>query len=150
MKPVRLLSVAVAVMALSSCALKAPSLQVQRIGKGDVGLTGATLEVEFSLRNPNDADVVVERVDYELLMNGRSLGRGYVSDVVRLPAFGERRVRSEFDLSFLRVPGAVREVFDEHRLAARARGHFYMRKAEGNRLQRIGFDSRAETRFDGR
>ena len=141
--------VVMALLVLSACAtVKPPTLQVQRLGKGRLGLTGAKLEVEFSLRNPNKEDVVIERVEYELLLNGRSLGRGYAPDTVRLNGFGEQRVVSVFDLNFLRVPGAIKEIFDQDRVAARARGHFYMRKGEGSRLQRVGFDSTAQTRFN--
>ena len=143
--------VVVALLALSACAtVKPPTLQVQHLGKGRLGLTGAKLDVEFSLRNPNKEDVIIERVEYELLLNGRSLGRGFVSDTVRVAGFGEQRIVSVFDVNLLRLPGAIKEIFDRDRVAARAHGDFYMRKGEGNRLQKVGFDSTAQTRFNDR
>lgn len=133
------------VAALSACAtVKPPTLQVQRIGAGRLGLTGAALDVEFSLRNPNKETIRVERVEYELDINGQQLGRGYVSDPVSIPAFGEARVTSRFDLNFLRMPGAIKAVFDRDGARARARGHFYMRRLEETSLREVGFDSSAE------
>jgi LEA14-like dessication related protein len=142
------LCLVVGLLVFSACAtVKPPTLQVQRVGKSRLGLTGAKLDVEFSLRNPNKEDVVVERAEYELLLNGKSLGRGYISDTVRLAGFAEQRVVSVFDINFLRLPGVIKEILDQDRVAARARGHFYMRKGNSDQLQKVGFDNTAQTRF---
>jgi LEA14-like dessication related protein len=132
-----------AALGLAACAsVKPPTLRVQGLGVGQVGITGANLHVTFAVRNPNPEDLLIERFEYELILNGHRLGRGYVSDPVDLKGFGEERVSSEFNLNFLNVPGTVKAILDRDRARAQARGHFYVR--EGGGLKKIGFDSDAE------
>jgi LEA14-like dessication related protein len=94
------------------------------------------------VRNPNPEDLLIERFEYELILNGHRLGRGYVADPVSLRGFGEERVSSDFNLNFLNVPGTVKTIRDRDRVRAQARGHFYVR--EGGGFKKIGFDSDAE------
>lgn len=130
-------------LGLAACAsVKPPTLRVQGVGVTKVGITGANLKVTFGVRNPNPEDLLIERFEYELVLNGRSLGRGYVADPLSLRGFGEERVTSDFNLDFLKVPGTVKAVLDQDRARAKAQGHFYVR--EGNGLKKIGFDSEAE------
>ncbi len=132
-----------AALGLAACAsVKPPTLRVQGLGVGRVGITGANLHVTFGVRNPNPEDLLIERFEYELVLNGHRLGRGYVADPVSLKGFGEERVSSDFNLNFLNVPGTVKAILDRDRARARARGHFYVR--EGSGLKKIGFDSDAE------
>ncbi len=144
MTPARRLLSFLLLAGLASCAtVKAPALHVQRIGKAQVGIGGARLEVVFAVRNPNPYDVLVDRFDYELILNGRHVGHGYVSEPLPLPGFGEERVVSHLDLSVLKLPGAVHEVLEHDRVKARAQGHFYLRE-RGGEPHRLGFDSEAQ------
>jgi len=138
------LSFAVAVLLVAAaCALKAPTLRVQRVSGARVGITGAQLDVVFAVRNPNPDDLLVERFDYELFLNGRRVGRGFMPDPIELRGFDQATVRSQADLSFIRVPGAIKEVLDHDRVKARAKGHFHVRERGGG-SHRLGFDSEAE------
>ena len=48
---------------MSACAsLEPPRIQVQRLGRPQMGLSGATLDVTFSVRNPNPDAITIERV----------------------------------------------------------------------------------------
>jgi LEA14-like dessication related protein len=139
---VRLLLLSAA-FGLAACAsIQPPTLRVQGLGVTKVGITGANLKVTFGVRNPNPEDLLIERFDYELVLNGRSLGRGYVADPVSIRGFGEERVASDFNLDFLKVPGTVKAVLEQARARAKAKGHFYVREGDG--LKKIGFDSEAE------
>jgi LEA14-like dessication related protein len=134
----------VAAFAPGACAsLKPPTLRVQGLGLTKVGITGANLRVTFGVRNPNPEDLLIERFEYELVLNGRSLGRGYVADPVSVRGFGEERVTSEFNLNFLKLPGTVKAVLEQDRARAQARGHFYIQQ-QGGGLKKVGFDSEAE------
>jgi LEA14-like dessication related protein len=141
--------VAGAVLGLAgvSCAsLKPPSLQVQKLGVDRAGVTGVTLKVGFAVQNPNDKDLQIERFEYELLLNGQSLGRGYSADPLTLRAFGEERVESKFNVNFLRLPGAVKALLDQSRVKARAKGNFHVREGDG--IKKVGFDSEASVDLD--
>ena len=135
--------VAAALLALAGCAtVKAPTLQVEKIGKPRVSITGGQLDVVFGVRNPNPEDLLIERLEYELELNGRRVGRGYVSEAVPLKGFERATVRSRADLSFLGVASGVKEVLDEDRVQAKVKGHFYVREGGGTR--KLGFDSEAK------
>jgi LEA14-like dessication related protein len=130
--------------AMSACgpSLKPPTLQVQSLKKGQVGITGAKLDVVFGVRNPNPEDLHVEKMEYELLVNDSAVGRGYVSEPFTLRGFAEEKVASTVDVNYLKLPGAIRTLLDDHEVRARARGVFYVR--EGGGLRKLDFDSEAK------
>ena len=72
-----------------------------------MGITGAALEISFRVRNPNPEALAVERFEYELKLNGRSLGRGYEPQGFEIEGFGQEEITTRFDVNFLNVPGAV-------------------------------------------
>ncbi len=139
-------AVLVAAVVAGACATtRPPTLRVQALDVGHVGVTGAPVRVSFLVRNVNPEPLLIERFEYELEINGHRLGRGYYSEPVRLQGFGEERVVSRFDLNFFHLPGAVKAVLDEDRARARARGRFFVRR--GRSLDELRFDSDAEVRI---
>lgn len=136
------------VLATTACAsLEPPRIQVQRLGRPQMGLTGATLDVTFTVRNPNDYPITIDRVRYDLFLNGVRVGDGFITQRVELDAYGDARMSSRFDLNYLRVPGAVRSIMERDRVDARARGRFYVRR-DGGRQRRVNFSSEATLDFD--
>lgn len=134
-------------LALAACAtLKPPTLQVQGVKKGKVGITGAKLDVIFGVRNPNPGDLAVDKVEFELRLNGENIGRGYVSEPFTIRGFAEERVVSSVSVSYLQVPGAVQAVLEDDEVRAQARGTFYIR--EGNGFKKLRFDSDARVKLD--
>ncbi len=129
---------------LAGCApaLKPPTLQVQGLKKGKVGITGAKLDVVFGVRNPNPTDLAVDKMEFELLLNGNGVGRGYVSEPFSIRGFAEEKVVSTVDVNYLRVPGAIKAVLEDDEVRARARGVFYVRQGGG--LKKLDFDSDAK------
>ena len=129
---------------LTGCgpALKPPTLQVQGLKKGKVGITGAKLDVVFGVRNPNPSDLAVDKMEFELLLNGNSVGRGYVAEPFTIRGFGEEKVISTVDVSYLRVPGAIKAVLEDDQVRAQARGVFYVRQGGG--FKKLDFDSDAK------
>lgn len=140
----RNLALVLAVLALPACAtLKAPTLSVEALKVGKVGITGATMNVGFKVRNPNADPLLIERFEYELFLNGNRLGRGYQPDALRIDGFREERVSSRFDMNFLQLPGAVKDVIGDDRVKARAKGTFFVREPSGS-LKKLKFDADAE------
>jgi LEA14-like dessication related protein len=133
-------------LALAACAsLKPPTLQVQGLKSTKVGVTGARLDVMLGVRNPNPEDLAVDKVEFELRLNGQSIGRGYVSEPFTIRGFAEERVASSVDVSYLRMPGAVQAVLEDDDVRAQARGTFYVR--EGSGFKELKFDSDARVRL---
>ena len=130
-------------LALAACStLKPPTLQVQSLKKGKVGITGAKLDVVFGVRNPNPEDLAVDKVEYELRLNGENVGRGYVSQPFTIRGFGEEKVVSTVDINYLRMPGAIKAVLEDDEVRAQARGTFYVQQGGG--FKKLNFDSDAK------
>ena len=132
-----------AIGATSACAsLKAPTMHVEGVRVGKPHVTGIPMDVDFRIQNPNPEDLRVDKVEYELILNGVRLGRGYIADGFDLRGFDQATVSSRFEMSLLRLPAGVREVLEHDRAKARARGKFYVRDEGAS--HEIGFDSEAE------
>jgi LEA14-like dessication related protein len=123
------------VLAACAPALKAPTLQVQSLKKGKVGITGAKIDVVFGVRNPNPNDLAVEKMEFELLLNGNDVGRGFVSEPFTIRAFAEENVVSTVDVNYLHVPGAIKAVLDDDEVRAQARGVFYVGRGGSKKLE---------------
>ena len=131
---------------LTACGTKAPTLRVQGLKVGGLGLSGAGIDVAFMVRNRNPEPLRIERFEYELFVNGYRLGRGYYPDPLELGGFEDERVVSGFDLNFLSLPGTVRTLLERDRVEARAKGKFYVLSGGGG-LKALRFNSKAEVRL---
>jgi LEA14-like dessication related protein len=125
----------------SACGVKAPILTVDGLRVGDMGITGVALDVLFRVRNPNPEPLNIDRFDYELSINGNRMGRGFEPTGLQLAGFGEGKVRSRFDVNFLRLPGAIQDVLRQDRVKARVKGHFYTSGSYGNKRLRFASDA---------
>jgi LEA14-like dessication related protein len=101
------------------------------------------MDVGFKVRNPNPEALLIERFEYELFLNGNRLGRGYQPETINLGGFREEKIRSRFDLNYLSLPGTVKDLLEDDRAKARAKGTFYVREVNGN-LKKLKFDADAE------
>lgn len=146
-RPRRLAAAALAALALagSACGAKAPILAVDGLKVGDMGITGVAVDVRFRVRNPNPDPLNIERLEYELFLNGNRLGRGFESSGLQLAGFGEGKITSRFDVNFLSLPGTVKDLLRDDWVQARVKGHFY---TSGNR--RLGFSSDAKVNLHDR
>ena len=134
--------------AASACGVKAPILAVDGLKVGDMGITGVALDVRFRVRNPNPEPLNIDRMEYELFVNGNRLGRGFESKGLALEGFGEGKVQSRVDVNFLALPGAVKDILRQDRVKARVKGHFYTSGSYGDK--RLGFDADADVDLGGR
>jgi len=135
-------------LATSACGVKAPILAVDGLKVGDMGITGVALDVRFRVRNPNPEPLNIDRMEYELFVNGNRLGRGFDSKGLPLEGFGEGKVESRVDVNFLSLPGAIKDVLRQDKVKARVKGHFYTSGHYGDK--RLGFDSDAEVNLHDR
>ena len=144
----RAAGLALLALVMAACGVKAPILAVDGLKVGDMGITGVALDVRFRVRNPNPEPLTIDRMEYELFVNGNRLGRGFDSKGLPLEGFGEGKVQSRVDVNFLALPGAVKDVLHQDRVKARVKGHFYTSGHYGNK--RLGFDADAEVNLHDR
>jgi LEA14-like dessication related protein len=138
-------ALALALLGGACATLKPPTLSVDSLKVGDMGITGVALDIGFRVRNPNPEPIAVDKLEYELFLNGRRLGRGYEAKGFTLEGFGEGKVVSRFDVNLLNLPGALKDVLRADRGRTRVKGDFYVRRNGG--LRKVGFDADAEVDF---
>jgi len=132
---------ALALLSGACASLKTPTLQVESLKLDKVRVTGAGVDVGFRVQNPNPETLLIERFEYQLKINGNTLGRGYYSETIRLDGFKDERLKSRFGLNFLRLPGVVQGILDDDRANVQVEGTFFVRQGGG--LKKLGFKNDA-------
>lgn len=85
---------------LAGCSAFAPKLDAPRLTLVSVGMMSADIfnqqfRVRMHVQNPNDRDIPVNGLDYELFLEGDSFAEGVSNQKFVIPALGE----TEFDLT---------------------------------------------------
>jgi LEA14-like dessication related protein len=98
--PMRPLSTACAALLLTGCSLfvpkfEKPALSVVSVRMLKSDLWHQELKVRMRVQNPNDRDLPVKGISYELEVDGQELAHGMSGDSFLVPAHGE----AEFDMS---------------------------------------------------
>jgi LEA14-like dessication related protein len=83
---------------LSACATLPPGVQAPRVSLADVslrslGLLEQRFELDLDLVNPNDFDLKIEGLDFELEVNGRPFANGISRVTTLLPAGATTPIR---------------------------------------------------------
>jgi LEA14-like dessication related protein len=89
----RLLSILVLLSVLAGCAFVPEHVEPPSVHVADISLIGATLfeqQYKLSLRiqNPNDFDLPIEALSYEVELNDQPFAKGVSKQGVTVPSFG--------------------------------------------------------------
>lgn len=106
--------------------VKPPTLQMTGLKYAATGLTGAKLNVTFSVRNVNPTPLVVESFRYELELDKTSLGTGFYPTRMELAGMAEQKVSSIFDLNYVKVPAAIQSLLQQDHVHARVNCKFFL------------------------
>ena len=71
----------------------APKVSVADVEVKSVGLLEQRLDVGLRISNPNDFDLTVEALEFELEVNGRPFANGLSNKVTRVPAMASAMLR---------------------------------------------------------
>lgn len=87
-------------LALSGCAALAPKLETPRLMLVSAAMTSGdifsqTFRVRMHVENPNDRELPIRGIDYQLFLEGDSFAEGVTPKAFVVPANGE----TEFDLT---------------------------------------------------
>lgn len=105
------IAVLAACNALPPADLKSPRLGFADFRIADLGLTDIRFVVTVETENPNDIDVPLHDLDFELDLLGEPFAQGTVIDrVLTLPARGTRAVPVEFTVPTARLIGLLRSI----------------------------------------
>ncbi|MDZ7788210.1 MAG: LEA type 2 family protein [Halofilum sp. (in: g-proteobacteria)] len=95
MRTARLLLLVLSVTLLAGCATfrpEAPEVRLADLSIDSIGLFEQRYRLGLRMRNPNDRDLDVESLRFDLTLAGRSFAEGVNTEGFRLPANGEERV----------------------------------------------------------
>ncbi len=81
--------------------LEAPEVSVSGINLNKVSLFEQEWGLTLRARNPNDRELTLKSMDYEIYVNGEKFGRGLTAESVTLPAMGDATVKTTITTSLL-------------------------------------------------
>lgn len=96
----RILLAALVMAVLPACSTLGPQIEAPRLSVVDVGMMSADIfsqqfRVRMRVQNPNDREIPVRGIDYELFLQGDSFAEGVSNQPFVVPALGEQ----EFDMT---------------------------------------------------
>ncbi|MGI9333041.1 MAG: LEA type 2 family protein [Gammaproteobacteria bacterium] len=113
LRPRVLLGCVLACVALTGCAGLTPNFETPRVSLVtleplDMQLFEQRYSVQLRIQNPNDTDLRIKGLDYEIELNGETFGAGVSNAATTIPAYGE----SILDLTMVSNLARVVEQFD--------------------------------------
>ena len=96
MKKVVSLWMAMGLLILSGCqslaGLESPEVSVSGINLNSFNLFEQEWGLTLRARNPNDRELTLNSLDYEIYVNGEKFARGLTNERITLPAMGDAQV----------------------------------------------------------
>lgn len=79
-----------------------------------IPLSASTIDLDFDIevQNPNSVGLRLDRIDFDVLVNGNQVTRGFSSQRVRIPANGFGDVRIQTRVDYNDVKSLFREIAD--------------------------------------
>lgn len=104
----------VTALLLSGCqtlgSLESPEVSLAGINLNKVSLFEQEWGLTLRARNPNDRDLTLKSMDYEIYVNGEKFGRGLTAETVTLPAMGDATVKTTITTSLLESLQKLQEI----------------------------------------
>ena len=107
--------------------LEPPEVVVTAIRPVDATLMEQRFDVDLRIYNPNNRDLSVEGVDFELDLNGKRLARGAGATDLDLPRLGEAETTVRVSSSFLGLARQLMSVGDTQTVSYRMKGRIHLR-----------------------
>lgn len=146
MKLIRTFAVFCAASVAACATTKAPSVRVSGLKFGGLTMGNAGIDVGLQVRNINAEELRIERFEYELKINGKTVGRGFQPDPLVLGGFKDEKVVSRLDINLLKLPAAVKSSLERDKVDAQVKGAFYVR--DGANLRKLKFGSKGSVDLD--
>ena len=120
-----------ALLALAACAqigaARSPQVNVADIRLRESSLFEQRFEVDLRIGNPNDFDLPLDGLTFELDLNGRRFAEGFTDQPVTVPRLGEARVSVEASTSLIEMMEQVLILAERSELSYRIEGVVYLR-----------------------
>jgi len=126
----RLGTVAAVLVLAPSCALlrslakgfKQPSLTFREVRLSDASFTGMTVNLVYTLKNPNPIGVTLAEIDYALFVEGKQVVAGRPPQGLRIPASGSAELVLPATLKFADLGPVAKVLLTQTRATYKAQG----------------------------
>ena len=92
--------------------IKLPSIELDALKLNQLGFTGAELELDIRLDNPNGFSMILEKLNYQLLVGGQQWVSGAAQQPVEVTKKGESLLSIPISLNFLQVGQSVYQMLN--------------------------------------
>lgn len=127
----RALAGLLAVLALGACAqigeMRSPQVHVIDIRLLPSSLLEQRFRVELRIGNPNDFDLPLDGLTFELDLNGRHFAEGFTGQSVTVPRLGEARVSVDASTTLFDMMEQILILGERSELSFRIEGVVYLR-----------------------
>jgi len=100
-----------------------PSLAFKDASLSDVTLSGATVNLVFTVTNPNDAALSLAETDYKFSLDGKQVVAGKPPAGIKIPARGSGDVTLPASIKFADIAGSIADFLRKEQANYRAEGH---------------------------
>ncbi len=90
--------------------LRLPSLEIKGLKLNTLNLSGADLDLKLTINNPNALKLLVNSLDYNVAVGGRSWLKGKTSKLVQITGKGESTLTLPVKLSFSEMGTSIYQV----------------------------------------
>ena len=107
---------------LTRADLNAPEVFVKNAAVTRVGSVGADVEFTLSVRNPNDTELTLHAIDYDLALNNRRVLLGDSKQELKLPAHGTGEIPLRATFEYQSVFDSISEALQKRRVVYQLNG----------------------------
>jgi len=108
---------------MAASGFQKPSLSFKDASLSDVTLGGATVNLIFTVTNPNDASLSLAETDYKLSLEGKQVVAGKPPAGIKIPAKGSSDVTLPASVKFADIAGSIADFLRKEQANYRAEGH---------------------------
>lgn len=113
--------------------LKNCDFMLGRVKVESIGLNSLTTQVNIDIFNPNQIDVVLDKMDVDLYVNDRMVGRGFNREKITIKSNDKTRVVLGLNLKYTGTYKAIKELLkDENDLTYQLKGKVYYQTIFGD------------------
>jgi len=88
-------------------AVKLPNIKVGGLKVKKLDLSGAEMELKLHMKNPNAFDMILNSIDYQLAVNGRTWAKGLGRERTQVMKKGEASIGIPISLDFAQMGFSV-------------------------------------------
>jgi LEA14-like dessication related protein len=128
----------VCALAISGCSTLPSGSEPLSVGLADFsmidfGLIEQKLGLKLRIQNPNNVEIPVEGLSYEMELNGKPFAKGVAHPQARVPAFGTAEIDTEAVSNLAGVISQLSQLQNDRKLRYRLVGKLYSGSWQGAR-----------------